>query len=174
MVCRIAFLTLGLVSCCTFATPQTHVDVDTSVPGVWSYTVFNDEQPGSPNYIAAFVLTVDGPISVTGTPDGWAVSTDNVSAVLWYNPDAALPYPHDIAPQSSLGGFVITSPGAFSASLLADALFWDHSTNEVAGFSDDLFIASPTVVPEAGTTALMVAPLFLLLFIRTRKPGLIR
>ena len=89
---------------------QFSVTTDVSQPGTWSYTAHNDEPPGSPLFISSFLVVLNGPILVFGSPDGWTTETDYISYVLWFNLDTALPYPHDIAPGESLGGFFIQSP----------------------------------------------------------------
>src|SRR2546421_333723 len=81
---------------------KTHINTVMTPAGEWSYIIFNDEPAGSPNYIYDLQLTVNAPIEVTATPPGWAVDTDNISFVFWFNTDLALPYPHDIAPGSSV------------------------------------------------------------------------
>lgn len=137
-----------------------HIDGDSSVPGVWSYTVFNDEMPGSPQYIAQFFVLVGAPITVTGTADGWIVTTDYLSYVEWTSADATPPYPHDIAPGSSLGGFQISSPGALSTASIGSAQAWDHALDVAGATSDALLVDAPVTVPEPGPAFL--APLLLL------------
>ena len=78
-----------------------------AIVGAWAYTLRNDESSSSPRCINAISLDMAAPFTVTGTPPGWAADTDNVSYVLWYAIDTALPYPHHIAPGSSRGGFQI-------------------------------------------------------------------
>jgi hypothetical protein len=99
-------------------------------PGVWAYTLFNDELPASPQYINAFSMDVVAPVTVTGTPAGWQVLTDNISYVAWYTDDLALPYPHHIAPGSSLGGFQIQSARTNSESIGFGITAWNHTTDQ--------------------------------------------
>ena len=107
------FLYLLLAGTVTAAPLQFSVTTDVSQPGTWFYTAFNDEPPGSPLFISSFAVVLNGPILVFGAPDGWTTETDYISHVLWFNLDTALPYPHDIAPGESLGGFFIESPDFF-------------------------------------------------------------
>jgi hypothetical protein len=99
-------------------------------PPIWSYTLVNAEPANSPNFISSFSLAVDAPITVTGTPAGWDFSTDNTTFVFWFNADPVLPYPNDVAPGTSLGGFSLTST-TMSSDLLSYGLTgWDHSLDE--------------------------------------------
>jgi hypothetical protein len=148
-----------------------HIETLVSPPGVWSYTLFNDEPLASSNYIFAFSLTINAPVVVTGVPDGWTVDTDNVSFVFWFNTDLALPYPHDIAPGSSLGGFSISSPGAVPGLSSAAIAGWDHLLDAPGPLSSDILVSSPsspTPVPEPSSAMLLVAPLFLMFFYMLR------
>lgn len=100
--------------------------------GVWSYTLFNDEAPDSSQFINAFSLDIVAPVTVTGTPEGWDVLTDNASFVLWFATDQEAPYPQHIAPGASLGGFVIQSPRINSETTGVSITSWDHQ-NDQAG-----------------------------------------
>ena len=151
------FTALGSLRQLTADTLSAHVSVDTSTAGVWSYTVFNDEPTGSPNYVTAFNLNVDAPVTVTGIPAGWDVDTNNTTFVFWFNTDAVLPYPHDIAPGSSLGGFMISSPGSVSDVITATAVSWDHSLDQPGPTSDLLSVLGPASVPEPSSSLLFVA-----------------
>jgi hypothetical protein len=108
---------------------KAHVQVSTQ-PGVWSYTLFNDEPLDSPLFIATFSLGIVAPVSVIGTPDGWSFLTDNATSVLWYATDAALPYPHHIAPGTSLAGFTIQSARTASEATGFVLTGWDHQANQ--------------------------------------------
>jgi hypothetical protein len=100
--------------------------------GTWSYDVFNDETAGSPRFVNAISLDIDNsPFVVTGTPPGWAVDTDNVSHVLWFSTDVALPYPSHIAPGGSLGGFQIQSARTASEATGLGIISWNHQTDMV-------------------------------------------
>src|ERR1035441_10862708 len=114
-----------------FAGPilEAHGAVSTG-PTVWTYTVFNDQAPGDPNYISSFVLEVAAPVFAITAPDGWISITDNISYVQWFNTDPTLPYPHDIAPGASLGGFSLSSTMAFSEMLSYGLSGWDHTLDE--------------------------------------------
>ncbi len=95
-------------------------------PPVWSYTLSNNEPTNSPNFISSFILTVNAPITTVGTPPGWDFVTDNSTYVYWFNTDVSLPYPHDIAPGTSLAGFSFSSTAPSSQPLSADVSAWDH------------------------------------------------
>jgi hypothetical protein len=126
----------------------------------------NDEPTGSANYIAAFSLTVNAPITVTGTPSGWTDNTDNLTFVFWFNTDPALPYPHDVAPGSSLGGFTIASIGSVSTLLTAGIVSWDHSLDAPGPLSPPLSVAAPATpaVPEPSSFALILLPIIFVIF----------
>jgi hypothetical protein len=128
-----------------------NIDANISAPGVWAYTVFNDELSGSSNYIDSFSLLINAPVTVTGTPDGWSVDTDNLTFVFWLNADPVLPYPHDIAPDSFLTGFSISSLSAVSAFDSATMASWDHTLDVPGPVSNALTVDSPALpatVPE--------------------------
>ena len=87
-------LVLLLVLCGQVAQSQSlmgHITVNTG-HSEWMYTLVNDEQPGSPNFITAFYLTVSAPVLVTLTPAGWDFQTDGESlrSVVQYRPARAL------------------------------------------------------------------------------------
>jgi hypothetical protein len=130
----------------------------TAGPPVWSYTLINNELLDSPNFITSFSLTVDAPIIVTGTPTGWDFSTDDATYVFWYNTDPALPYPHDVAPGASLGGFSISSTATSSELLSYGLSGWDHSLDQpgptVAGTV--LSPSSSATVPEPNSVYLLL------------------
>lgn len=126
-----------------------HVDVVTS-PLRWTYTVVNDEMSGSPNFVTTFLLAVDAPISVSGTPTGWDFNTDGLSYVFWFNTDLALPYPNDIAPGGFLSGFAITSSVSTSAAERVDLSAWDHVLDEPGPTLTSAVLAPSSSVPSTG------------------------
>lgn len=131
-------------------------------PPIWSYTLFNDEPSSSPEFITSFSLTVNAPITVTGTPAGWDVSTDGDTFVSWFNTDPALPYPHDIAPGASLSGFSISSTTASSQLLSYGLSAWDHTLDQL-GPSAVSTISAPSVaatVPETASGGLVTFCIF--------------
>lgn len=134
---------------------------------VFSYTLFNDESIGSANFLSTFHLAVDAPITVTSTPVGWDFSTDNRTYVDWFNTDTGLPYPHDVAPGSSLSGFIIQSTVKTTATLDFTVTSWDH-IGDTSGPTTMGFVAAPSgisaVVPEPGS--------FIAVFIGTLAGGL--
>ncbi|MBZ5728263.1 MAG: hypothetical protein LAP87_25160 [Acidobacteriia bacterium] len=113
------------------------------VASTWSYTVFNDESAGSHRFINAISIDMTVPFTVTGTPSGWAVDTDNFSYVLWYAVDVQLPYPHHIAPGASLSGFQIMTARSTSESKGLSITSWNHQTDQA-----DLTALGDTLVPS--------------------------
>ena len=96
----------------------------------WSYTIFNDEPPNSPHFINSFVLDVAAPITVTGTPPGWAVFTDGNSNVLWYSVEQQPPHSNDVAPGAFLGGFEIQTREKRSKHAGVGISSWNRSANQ--------------------------------------------
>lgn len=136
-----------------------HVDNVTS-PDTWQYTVFNDENIGSSEYIGFFDLTLAAPITVSGTPNGWDFQTDNSSYVLWFNTDVSLPYPNDIAPGSSLGGFEVESQASDASLQDYTVTYWDHTADAPGpGASGSVLSPSlpPPSVPEPNCFVTLVA-----------------
>lgn len=125
---RVAFL--SAILCGVLAAPLSAgiiVQVD-NVGNEFSYTLFNDEPVESSLFISAWRLTVAAPVTVIGTPAGWTGFTDGKTFVQWQNPED-FPFPHDIPPQSSLGGFVIRSTVATTDLLPYIAQSYDHDRN---------------------------------------------
>jgi hypothetical protein len=147
MIWRFMLLTVGAVLT-TGANAQLlgHVEVATQ-PNMWAYTVFNDEPLVSTDYIGYFQLEVDAQFDVVGCPDGWVYETDHRSYVMWLNNDIDPPYPHDVAPGASLGGFAIYSTAERSRNLSYAVLSWDHAA-DLPGPAAGGNIASPSAVPE--------------------------
>ena len=123
-----------------------HSFVDVSTSGnVWSYTLYNLESSSSSSWITSFFLPINGPIRDVTAPADWTSDTDNISFVLWSNPDD-FPYPHDIAPNGSLSGFSFTSD--LSGKLVNVIVSsWDHDTDN-PGANASLSVVSPLAVPE--------------------------
>ena len=172
--CAVLLVTLILGQAAQAQTLSAHAEVAISGQ-VYSYTVFNDEALGSPNYSGGFYLSVNAPFTVTGSPNGWNYVTDGTSYVNWNNTDTALPYPHDIAPGTSLSGFTIeasvlslSSPGGYQL------YSWDHVADAPGPNSNPATILAPGAapVPESSTfVSLGVGLLFLgglLLIVRNR------
>ena len=111
-----------------FLVAHMQVTVD-EVLSTWSYTVFNDEPSGSQRFVNAISLDMAAPFTVTA-PAGWAVNTDNFFYVLWYATDQQLPYPHQIAPGASLGGFQIQSPRRNSEGRAFSITSWNHQSDQ--------------------------------------------
>lgn len=110
--------------------PQLNARVETSTaPNVWNYTLSNNETPGRDQYIATFSLAIAAPVTITGTPPGWAVETDGLTFVLWYADDLVMPYPHQVAPGQTLGGFQLSSPRLQSEASACTLVAWNHTTD---------------------------------------------
>lgn len=145
------------------------VTVNTNTPGVWAYTIFNNEASGSPYYIASFTVPILAPVTVLETPDNWVYSTDSNSYVTWYS-NLGPPYDSDIAPGSFLSGFLIRSDGASSHTVGATVWTWDHTLDDFGPISEPLNVAAPgpyipVEVPEPsgwllGSTGLLFAAVF--------------
>lgn len=120
----------------------------TQTGSTFTYTLFNDEPGSSPYYVNAFHLVLNAPVTVTATPSAWSYETDNVSYIDWFNIDANLPYLHDIAPQSSLGGFTLESTVTTSQMANYAITTWDH----------DLDDAGPSAYGSVPTPALTSVP----------------
>jgi hypothetical protein len=119
-------------------------------PTTWSYLISNDEPGNSSNFISSFTLSVNAPVTVIGTPTGWDFSTDGSTFVSWFNLDASLPYPHDVAPGKSLGGFSLTSTGLFSDLLGYGLTGWDHSLDQPGPDAVGV-VLSPSVSPPVSS-----------------------
>ncbi len=154
------FLFLLLAGTVRAAPLQFSVTTDVSQPGTWYYTAHNDEPAGSPLFISSFLVVLNGPILVFGAPDSWTTETDYISYVLWFNLDTALPYPHDIAPGESLGGFFVESPSPLSGPSIAQAAPWNHVLDELGPLSDNVSVLAPAAaVPEPALWPVMLTGL---------------
>jgi hypothetical protein len=110
----------------------------------FTYTLFNDELPGSSLFLSSFYLQVNAPFLVTSSPAGWKVETDSLTYVNWYCADPGLPYQHQIAPGASLTGFALLSQVDSSKSLNCVITSWDQVlASPGAGHSD--FVESPCI-----------------------------
>jgi hypothetical protein len=124
---------------------KAHVDVAVE-PGIWTYTIFNNEPADSPQFVATFSIEVVAPFTVTGVPEGWEMETDNVSYVLWVAADQQLPYPHQIAPGGSLGGFQIQSSSSGSESTAYVVTAWNHVSDQAGLVSPDVVLSPSRLV----------------------------
>jgi len=134
-----------------------HIDISVN-SSIWTYTLINDEPVNSPNYINSFNLAVDAPITVINTPDGWDYQTDNSSYILWFNTDTELPYPHDVSPATSLGGFELGSPNAVSVAQVVGLDAWDHFA-DAPGTTVTTTVLAPSsinAVPEPSSLAVLI------------------
>jgi hypothetical protein len=123
-----------------FVTLKARVQVATE-PGLWTYTIFNDEPLNSQQFIAAFSLEIAAPVIPSGVPPGWDVETDNATYVLWYAIDPALPYPHHIAPGTNLTGFQIQSKSNDSESTSYVVTGWNHQSDQADLASADVVLS---------------------------------
>jgi hypothetical protein len=118
-------------------TIPTHIN--TTVTGdTYSYTVFNDESLSSSLYLYNITITLPSPSAfmVTQTPEGWTYDTDNETYLFFYTDDPSLPYPHHIAPQSSLGGFIIQATQPSSSQTVDYQInTWDHLSDMPGSYS---------------------------------------
>lgn len=108
----------------------------------WNYRIHNDEPAGSAQHVAAFSLSISAPVTVTGTPPGWAADTDNATYVLWFATDAALPYPSHVAPGATLDGFQLMSPRTASEASGSSLVSWDHAADQ-AGLVNAEYTLTP-------------------------------
>jgi hypothetical protein len=127
-----------------------HVDVS-QAGSTFAYTLFNDEPAASSNFLTAFHLTLDAPVTVTGTPTGWDYFTDHATYIDWFNIDSELPYPNDVAPGASIGGFAIESTADTSILQSYIITSFDHVVNTGGPYVEDMVLAPsdvPSAVPE--------------------------
>jgi len=104
--------------------------VSTTATNYWNYTLSNDETAASGLHVATLALSVAAPVTVTGTPPGWTVETDNMTYVLWRADDYLPPYPRQIAPGQSLGGFQLMSARTRSEATPAVLTAWNHALDD--------------------------------------------
>ena len=131
-----------------------NITSDISVPDVWTYTISNNEAPGSSNFVDQFTIAISAAITVTAQPAGWDNTiglTDGVLSITWFSTDPST----DLAPGGSLSGFSFSSPG--SSNVLANAVVnsWDHVGNVPGPDSVAINVDSPQDVPEPWTGSTM-------------------
>ena len=128
-----------------------NITTDTSVAGVWTYTILNNETAGSPNFVDQFTIAISAPITVTATPAGWTDSVGLVNGIMsitWSSNDPST----DLAPGGLLGGFSVISPGATNVLGNADLNSWDHTANNPGPNSVVIQVSTPaSSVPEPWT-----------------------
>jgi hypothetical protein len=128
-----------------------NITTDTSVADVWTYTIFNNEIGGSPNFVDQFTIAISAPITVTATPAGWSDSiglVNGVMSITWWSNDAST----DLAPGGSLGGFSLSSPGSSNVLGNADVNSWDHTADIPGPNSVTIQVGTPSdPVPEPWT-----------------------
>ena len=121
---------------------RARVEVSTST-NYWNYRLVNVEPMVSSQFLTSLALNVFAPVTVTGTPTGWQVETDNASYVLWSAADFALPYPNQVAPGSALGGFQLMSPRLGSEATAFSLAGWNHTTDDAG-----LILGDYTLTPN--------------------------
>jgi len=126
---------------------------NTSVPNLWTYTLFNTEPVSSPNYVDQFSIAIGATVTVTAEPTGWDYEiglVSGINSITWFSNDMST----DLAPNSSLGGFTLSSPGSSNVLGTVDVNSWDH-TNNIPGPNSVAFqVGSPSStdpVPEPWT-----------------------
>lgn len=129
-----------------------HIDAS-QIGNNWSYTLTNNEAASSPYFLSDFNLSVGAPFEDVTAPVGWSYTTDNSSYIYWFNTDAQLPYPHDVAPGAHLDGFSFTSSVAGSQLSSYGLSSWDHSQDAPGTTAVGMILTprSPAAVPEAST-----------------------
>jgi hypothetical protein len=125
--------------------------------GNWDYTVVNQEGDTSNNWVSTFDLFFNSAITNVGSPNGWDFITDDVSFIAWFNTDLDPPFPHDIAPGTSLDGFTFTSSDPPQLGDY-DLTSWDHNLNQpgptaAGSVSVPEFVQA---VPESGSFTLLL------------------
>ena len=115
------------------------VEVSVVVSGnTWNYTLKNSEPSSSTQYVSCISIDLAAPATVSGTPAGWSVDTDNATYVLWVTANPA----NQIAPGASLGGFQLTSSSGSSVATKAVINSWDQSTG-AAGNVNFMRVTTP-------------------------------
>ncbi len=156
----VSFLVLAPLLCltrlCAAQDLQITLAADTTRLPSYNYTLRNVEPANSGNQIDSFYLNLAAPITNVRTPQYWQATTDFRTYIIWVNNDDP-PFPHDIAPLASLGGFGFDSVGVpTSQNYLVTS--YDHVNNQ-GGTDVSGQVVSPffsgTAVPEPGAVALM-------------------
>lgn len=111
-----------------------------------TYTLFNDEAVGSPNYINTLNLEPRVPFTVTASPPGWTADTDNSVFVLWYSTAQSF----DIPPGGTLTGFIITSQTDVVNPTPVTITSWNHTSNAAGPV---LVGAVKTLAPTAASVS---------------------
>ena len=122
---------------------QGHVAVAQNLTN-FTYTISNEEPPGSQLFLSNFHLESNAPFQVISSPAGWSFITDNFSYIDWFCTNTVSPFPNDVAPGALLGGFVIQSALTNSESLGFALVSWQHGTTN-SGPSIQGFVAAPSI-----------------------------
>jgi hypothetical protein len=124
------------------------VNVDTSIAGEWSYTIFNTEPPSGPDHIYSFSVAFTAPDTfVCATPNGWTYDLSTY-LVTWTSDDL----PFDVAPGGSLSGFSLCSTTGTSMEAGYGLGSWDHDQDipgdTATGSTLAPGVVDPPTVPE--------------------------
>jgi len=153
LVCTLLFLVVVSVTLHPLAASvlAANITTNTSVPDVWTYTVFNNQPAGSPDYVDQFSIAINAPITVTAEPSGWEYEiglVNGVNSITFFSDSMST----DLAPGSSLGGFKISSNTSTSVLGTADVNSWDHNANDPGPNSVAFQVQTPSnPVPEPWT-----------------------
>ncbi len=141
-ILRLLTLILAILPVC-LAGPVLNADIASSNSGsTWSYTLDNNETAGSGNFIRSFTVTLDAFINVITSPAGWDFNSDFLTFITWLADDTP-PFPFDVAPGASLGGFSIQSPTGVVRMNNAVISSWNHPLDEAGPDSPLLSVSAP-------------------------------
>jgi hypothetical protein len=147
-ILRLLTLILALLPVC-LAGPVLNADITSSNAGAtWSYTLDNNESAGSGNYIRSFTVTLGAFINVITSPAGWDFNSDFLTFITWLADDTP-PFPFDVAPGASLGGFSIQSPSGVVRMNNAVINSWNHPLDEAGPDSALLSVSAPGSISMA-------------------------
>src|ERR1700752_1657703 len=86
-----------------------NITSNTSVPDVWTYTLFHNESNGSSNFVDQFTIGISDsvPYTVTAEPSGWSFQLDVLgpNSITFFSNDPST----DLAPGLFLGGFSLSA-----------------------------------------------------------------
>ena len=144
-----------VIAICMFAVArdahavQAHVEVAVSGAN-FTYTIFNDEDPGSSLILSAFELQLEAPIQAIQSPPGWTFETDGANYISWISTNDTPPFPDDLLPGGSLSGFVVqTLVAAMDTNACAIASSDLSTTNAGSVFTGSVLAPSaPTLNPS--------------------------
>jgi hypothetical protein len=121
---------------------QAEVSVDLA-GGVWSYTLLNNELQESGRSVTSFQLRLAAPFVVKGTPQGWAVQTDNLTYVLWHLAEPVVSNAAAVPPGASLTGFVIQSASTTSQGTTFTTASFNATTQKATAGAGTVLAPTP-------------------------------